>query len=338
MAASEPSARDTIWRMVNAFQDSMAIHVVATLGIADLLRDGPRSVADLASATGSDELALFRLLRALASTGIFAEGPDGRFRQSPLSELLRTDAPGSVRAWAMYVGRPYTWTTWGHFADSVKSGRPVFPDLFGTDLWTYRSTRPEENAIFDAAMTGISAAAAAAVAGGYDFSQLSRLVDVGGGRGELLAAILAANPDLRGVPFDQPHVVADAGELLQEAGVAERCEVVGGSFFEAVPPGADAYLLKSVLHDWDDPEAIAILRRCRAAIPPSGRLLVVERVVRPANEPDGTKLLDLHMLVMLGGRERTAAENAALLDQAGFRPGRVIPTSSPYSIIECAAA
>ena len=197
---------------------------------------------------------------------------------------------------------------------------------------------PEEAAIFDAAMTALSAAAATAVVRSYDFSGISLLADVGGGQGELLAAILVANPRLRGILFDLPYVVAGAPPVLEQAGVADRCEVVGGSFFEAVPAGADAYLLKTVIHDWDDAEAIAILRTCRAAMADGGRVLLVERLVRPANEPDPVKFADLMMLVMLGGRERTADDFRRLYAEAGVRLVHIIPTGSAYSIIEGAPA
>ncbi len=265
---------------------------------------------------------------------MFAEEPDGRFGMTPLAEYLRTDAPGSLRAWAAFIGRPHTWSTWAHLLESVKTGQAAFPKLHGTSAWEYRASRPEEGAIFDAAMTGLSALAAEAVVQGYDFSLLGTLVDVGGGKGELLAAILKANPDLRGVLFDQPHVVAGAGELLEEVGVAGRCEVVGGSFFEAVPEGADAYLLKSVVHDWDDAAATEILTKCRAAIHATGRLLLVERLVGPPNKPDPAKFSDLNMLVELGGRERTVEEFEELYAEAGFELTDVIETGSPYGIIE----
>jgi hypothetical protein len=266
MTADELSPRDTLWRMTTAYQVSQAIHVAATLGIADLLEPGPKRADELAEATGTHESALYRILRALASVGVFTEETDGRSGLTPLAEHLRTDAPGSLRSWAMFMGRPYVFASWGHLMHSAKTGEPAFPEVYGTTAWEYRAAHPEESAIFNAAMTGLSGAEAEAVVRSYDFSAINVLVDVGGGEGALLAAILAANPNLRGILFDQPHVVADAGPLLEQAGVADRCEVVGGSFFEAVPEGADAYLLKSIVHDWDDASAIEILRKCRAAM------------------------------------------------------------------------
>ncbi len=334
MSADEPSPRDALWRMTNAYQVSQAIHAAASLRIADLLEDGPKSADELAKDAGAHAPALYRLLRALASVGVFAEQADGRFGLTPPAEYLRSDAPGSIRAWAMFIGRPPTWSAWAYLPDSIRTGEPAFPKLHGTSSWEYRASRPEESAIFDAAMTGLSAGAAKAIAHGYDFSGIGVLADVGGGQGELLAAVLAANPDLRGILFDQPHVVASAEALLKQSGVNDRCEVVGGSFFEAVPEGADAYLLKSVVHDWDDAAATEILRKCRKAAKNSGRLLLVERVVRPGNEPDPAKFSDLNMLVELGGRERTAEEFGRLYAEAGFRLTEVTPTGSPYHIIE----
>ena len=335
MGPGEPSPRDALLRMINAFQASQAIHAAATLGIADLLEGGPKSADELAEATGAHAPALYRLLRALASVGVFAEQNDCNFGLTPLAEYLRTDAPGSLRAWAVQIGQTYFWRSWGHLLHGVRTGEPAFPELYGTSAWEYRAAHPEEAAVFNAAMTALSAGVVDAVVRSYDFSGIGVLVDVGGGHGALLAAILAANPALRGILFDQPHVVAGAGPLLERAGVADRCEIVGGSFFEAVPGGADAYLLKSVVHDWDDASAIEILRKCRAAMADAARrLLLVEFVVGPGNEPDPAKFMDLNMLVMLGGRERTADDFGRLYAEAGFRLTDVIPTGSPYHVIE----
>ena len=331
----ELSPRDALLRMTNGYQASQAIHVAATLGIAELLEEGSKSVDELAEATGTYAPTLYRLLRALASVGVFTEQSDGRFGLTPSAEYLRTDAPGSLRAWARLIGQPSFWASWGHLLHSVRTGEPAFPYLHGTNVWEHRAAHPEEGEIFDAAMTGLSAPVAEAVAQSYDFSRVGVLADVGGGEGGLLATILAANPALRGVLFDLPHVVAAAGALLKRAGLADRCEVVGGSFFETVPKGADAYLLKSIIHDWDDAAAIEILHMCRAAIADTGRLLVVEPVIQPGNEPDRAKFSDLNMLVMLGGRERTAEDFERLYAEAGFRLTSIVPTGSPpFNIIE----
>jgi hypothetical protein len=212
--------------------------------------------------------------------------------------------------------------------------RAAFPELHGTTAWEYRAAHPEEDAVFNAAMTALSAGVAEAIVQSYDFSGMDVLMDVGGGEGVLLAAILAANPALRGVLFDQPHVLAGANDLLERAGVADRCEVVSGSFFEAVPSGADAHLLKSIVHDWDDAATVKILRACRAAVAKTGRLLVVEPIIQPGNDPDPAKFSDLNMLVMLGGQERTADDFERLYAEAGFRLTDIIRTGSPMAVIE----
>jgi len=334
MSTDEPSPRDTLLQLTNAFRASQALYVAATLGVADLLEDGPRSVDELAHDTGTHAPTLYRLLRALASVGVFAEQPDGQFGSTPLAEYLRTNAPRSLRAWVMQIGQQYLWTSWGHLLHSVRTGEPAFPEQYGTTAWEYRQAHPEEDAVFNAAMTALSAGVVEAIVQSYDFSSMGVLMDVGGGEGVLLAAILAADPALRGVLFDQPHVVTGANELLERAGVADRCEVVSGSFFEAVPGGADAYLLKSIVHDWDDIATVKILRACRAAITNSGRLLVVEPIIRPGNEPDPAKFSDLNMLVMLGGQERTADDFERLYAEAGFRLTDIIRTGSSMAIIE----
>lgn len=319
--------------MINGFQISQALHVAATLGIADLLDGGPRSVGDLAESAGTDAPALSRLLRALASIGVFTE-IDGAFCLTPAAAPLRSGVPGSVRAWAMNIGQPYFWQSWGHLLHSVRTGEPAFPSLYGMSAWEYRQDHPDANAIFNAAMTDLSMGVVDAVVESYDFSGIDVLVDVGGGEGSLLAAILAANPALRGILFDQPHVVRSAGTLLEDAGVAPRCEVMEGNFFDSVPAGANAYLLKSIIHDWDDGSAIHILRTCRAAIAATGKLLIVDRVIQPGNDPDPSKYMDLNMLVMLGGRERTADDFGKLYAEAGFRLTRIVPTLSGFGVIE----
>jgi hypothetical protein len=334
MSSEEPSPRDTVLQMTNAFRTSQAIYVAATLGIADLLEDGPRSVDKLAEATGTHAPTLYRLLRTLASVGVFAEESDGQFGSTPLAEYLRTNAPRSLRAWAMQCGQRYLWASWGHLLHSVRTGEPAFPELYGTTVWEYRTAHPEEDAVFNAAMTALSAGVVEAIVQSYDFSGMGLLIDVGGGEGVLLAAILAANPTLRGVLFDQSHVLTGAKDLLERAGVADRCQLVSGSFFEAVPEGADAHLLKSVVHDWDDTATLKILRACRAAIADTGRLLVVEPIIRAGNEPDPAKFSDLNMLVMLGGQERTAEDFERLYAEAGYRLTDIIHTGSSMSIIE----
>jgi hypothetical protein len=336
MTQPKPSAE--LMRLVNGYQVSQAIHVAATLGIADLLKDGPRTSDDLAAATSTHPRSLYRLLRALAAVGVFHEDADRRFTLTPMGDCLRSDAPESVGPWAAFIGRSYYWDVWGHLLDSVQTGESSFPLLHGTNVWDYRSQHLEESVIFDRAMTANSRGVGDAVVAAYDFSRFRCVIDVAGGQGGLLAAIVAANPGLRGVLFDQPHVVARAEEVLRAAGVADRCDIVAGSFFEAVPEGGDAHVLKKILHDWDDATATTILQACRRAINPGGRLLIVEHVIAPPNEAPVAKFQDLNMLVSPGGQERTREEFAALFAAAGFTLTDVIPTADPASIIEGAPA
>ena len=320
-------------RLANGYQLSQALHVAAVLGLADLVGDGPRSSDELAEVAGAHPPSLYRLLRALASVGVFREEDGRRFAPTALSDLLRRDSPGSLHGWVEFVGRRAHWDSWACLVDSVRTGESAFRLRHGESVWDYRARDPEENAAFDAAMTAISNADRGLIAA-YDFGRFATVVDVGGGRGGFLASLLAAHPDLRGILLDQPHVVAGAPEPLRAAGVAARCELVGGSFFDAVPAGGDIYLLKNVIVDWDDAQATAILRVCRRAMPAAARLLVVQRVLAPGDAPDPATFGDLNMLVMVGGQERTAAEFAALYEAAGFRPPRILPTAAGVSLIE----
>lgn len=329
--AETPAER--LRRLVNGYQVSQAIHVAATLGVADRLRAGPQTSAELAAAVGAHAPTLYRLLRALASVGVFREEAGGRFGLTPLGECLCADAPESVAAWAAFIGQPYYWQAWAHLLFSVRTGANAFRHVHGTNVWGYRQRDPEAAVVLDRAMTELTRLANAAVLAAYDFGRFGCVVDVGGGQGALLAAILERYPALQGVLFDQPHVVSGAEPVLRAAGVADRCRVVGGSFFDAVPAGGDAYLLKSVLHDWADEPALAILRNCRRAVAADGTLLVIERLVGPLNEDPGAKFSDLNMLVSPGGQERTRAEYAALLAAAGFQLVDAIPTASGLYLI-----
>jgi predicted protein tyrosine phosphatase len=325
-------------RLINGYQVSQAIHVAAVLGIADHLREAPRSSDELAALTDTHPQSLYRLLRALAAVGVFHEDGERRFSLTKMGQSLRSDTADSIAGWASLIGRPYYWQTWGHFLHSVRTGDNAFRDLHGSDVWAYRSDHPEESAIFDRAMTALSRGTGAAVIAAYDFGPFDCIVDVGGGQGQLLADLLAARRSARGILLDLPHVVSRAEALLRGKGVAERCQIVGGSFFENVPAGGDLYMLKAILHDWKDEEAIRILRVCRRATKPEGRLLVIERVLGPPNEAADGKFSDLNMLVAPGGQERTREEFASLLAAAGFTLTRVIPTGTRHSLIEGAPA
>jgi len=335
----EPEEREerpaaALRRLVNGYQISQAIHVATVLGVADHLAAGPRSGDELAAATGSHPDALYRLLRALAAVGVFREEPGRRFALTPLGDCLRADAPLPVGPWAAFAASPSQWQAWGALLHSVRTGENAFRHVHGADVWTYRARHPEAGAAFDRAMTGMTHLGTEAVLASYDFSRFGTIVDVGGGHGLLLAAILAAHPAARGVLLDQPHVVAGAEEVLRGARVADRCTIVGGSFFESVPAGGDAYLLKQIVHDWEDPEATAILRACRQAIDPAGRLLVIERDLGGPNALPAAKLADLQMLVSAGGRERTRDQYAALFAAAGLRLAGVTPTVADLCITE----
>lgn len=289
-------------RLLLGYRVSQALFVVAELGVADLLADGPRTSSDLADAAGADPDALYRVLRALAREGVFEERAGRVFASTPLSDELR----GALGTHARYAGRPHQWATWGALEHSVRTGDPAFEHMLGEDPWTWRATHPEESARFDAWMSAHSGLQNDAIVLGFDFGGFAHVVDVGGGHGSLLRAILEANPSLRGTLFDQAHVVADAQPH-------ERMTVAAGSFFDGVPRGGDAYVLKQILHDWADADAVAILRNCAAA--GAQTVLVVERDL----ELHESAWVDLQMLVMFGARERTADEYAELFDAARLR-------------------
>ena len=325
-----------LMRLMTGFRASQAIHVAATLEIPDLLANGPRSSDELAEAADADPSALYRLLRALAALGMLEEDDERRFSLTPLGEPLRSDVPGSLHDWALLVGRPHVWRSWGHLEHSVRTGENAFRSLHGTDVWDWRAGEPEESAVFDGAMRALTGVGNSAILDAYDFGRFGTIVDVGGGNGALLASILGAHPDARGILFDQPHVVDKAGAVLEP--VADRAETVAGSFFESVPATGDAYVLKAIIHDWEDDEAAKILRNCRDAMPSGAKVLVIDRILAPPNEGAEGKFSDLTMLVMPGGRERTEAEFEVLFDRAGLRLGRVAPTRSGSAVIEAVEA
>jgi ubiquinone/menaquinone biosynthesis C-methylase UbiE len=320
-------------RIISGYWTSQAVYAAAQFGIADLLKDGPRSVGQLAEATGADADALYRLLRALASVGIFAEGESRQFSLTPLAEPLRSDVAGSKRALALMMGDEQ-FRAWSEIEYSIRSGKTAFEKVFGQPVFDYLAEHPDKARIFDAAMTGIHGRESNAILDAYDFSGIGVLADVGGGNGSQIAAVLEGHTTMRGILFDLPHVVERGRERIEAAGLAQRCTLVGGSFFDAVPEGADAYMLRHIIHDWDEERALAILRNCHRAMPADGRLLVVESVIPPGNEPFGGKFLDLVMLLIPGGKERTEGEYRTLFAQAGFELKRVVPTGTDVSVIE----
>ncbi len=347
----QPSAERRLAGMIGGYYLSQAIYVAARLGVADLLRDGPRTAGELAQASGTHARSLHRLLRTLAGCGIFAADEAGRFQITELAELLQSDVPGSLRAQALLLGG-LQYAAFGELLHSVQTGRPGFDRAFGMPLFDYLAANPESAQTFDAALAAFRSQATTALLEAYDFSGCKTLVDVGGGNGNLLSAVLARYPSMKGVLFDRPHVVEHARAALHAAVRQDRCALVGGDFFESVPVGGDVYLLRHILHDWDDDKAMRILKNCRRAMNPSpyplprdrgegrvsedrpGKLLLVESVIQPGNEPSLGKFLDVAMLALTGGTERTEPEYRELLEASGFRLARVVPTSADIDVIE----
>jgi 2-polyprenyl-3-methyl-5-hydroxy-6-metoxy-1,4-benzoquinol methylase len=322
---------DGLQAMVTGFRVSAVLSVAAELGLSDALVAGPRAVGDLAAAVQADEDSLNRLLRALVAVGVYAE-QDGLFENTSLGEGLLSDRPDSLRPLARTLQDPALWAAWGHLGHSVRTGENAFQALHGEDVWTHRQGNPTQNAIFNDTMAALSWSVAGAVAEAYDFSGLSSVVDVGGGQGALLEAVLARHEHLTGTVFDLPHVVA---KEPRSSALQSRWAAEAGSFFQAVP-SADAYLVKSILHDWPDERCVQILRNCAAALNPDGVVLVVELVLDRTGYEVDAALSDLNMLVLPGGRERTESEYAALFDAAGLRLARVVDTGTRMAILEAA--
>jgi hypothetical protein len=313
---------------------AQAMGAAAALGVADELACGPRSVAELAKATDTHPPSLYRLLRACADIGLLTEHGDRMFALTELGDAIRSDAPGSMRNLATWVGLPADRYTWAGLADSVRTGRPAFESAHGQPFFEYLRGHPDVLGVFDAAMSEVSAQLIPTLVAAYDFGRLGTVVDVGGGRGIMLAAVLAAYPGTRGVLYDWPDVIAGAGGPLDEAGVRDRCEIVSGDFFQSVPPGGDAYLLSGVVHAWDDGPASQVLAHCAAVMADGGRVLVVDEVLPEDGEPaPAAKLMDLNMLVLTGGRKRSEAEFAELFARAGLRLASVVPGGA-RSIVE----
>lgn len=330
------TTHDQMLRLLNGYQVSQALHVAAVLKISDELADGGKTLAELASAVDCDERSLGRLLRALVVLGVYAEDA-GRFETTELGDALRSDVPGTAHGWAVFLGEPSIWQAWGTLLHSIRTGENAFAALHGKPVWEYRAEHPEVLRVFDRAMTSLTGGVVDAVVGAYDFSRFTCAVDVGGGRGTLLAAVLSEHPKLHGVLFDQQQVIAGASEFLTDAGVADRVDVVGGSFFDEVPAG-DCYLLKSILHDWEDDRAEQILAVCRRGLSDDGTVLVIEHVLDDPRWAVVTAMTDLNMLVGPGGRERTEAEYAALFEASGLRLQQVVRTDSPVAILEAVPA
>ena len=325
-------------RMITGAWVAQAVYVAAQLGIADVIAaEGPRSPADLARRVDADADALYRVLRALAGVGVFAERADGAFALTPLAELLRSDVPGSLRAFAVMMGGEGVWRSWGEVLHAVRTGEAAFEHVFGMPLFDYYAANPAAARVGAAGLSARSATENAAIVAAYDFTAADNVMDIGGGEGSLLRAILGANPRLRGVLFEMPHVVELARQALAGASENDRCELVAGDFFTEIPRKASLLLLKKVVHDWTDERAVTILGNCRKALSNGGRLLLVENVIPARNEPSFGKWLDLLMLVYAGGRERTADEFRELLGTSGFEISQVIPTAASVCVIEAVA-
>ncbi|MGO9353129.1 MAG: methyltransferase [Mycobacterium sp.] len=324
--------------MIIAAWTSQAITVAAQLGVADALSNGPLPIEELAARVGADADALRRLLRALISKGIFVHRRDGRYELNSLAGTLRSDAPISMTWAAQFYGSAEQRERWTLMVDSIRTGSTVVPTLRGKESFDYFAGEPELAELFNQTMTSVSELTDGPVVAGYDFSAYSTIVDVGGGHGPLLAAILAGAPASRGVLYDLPGVVASAPSLLREHKVADRVRIAEGSFFDSVPSGGDAYILKNIVHDWPDDKAVQILRNVREAAGPGATVLLVELVIPKHKRDFPGKWVDLEMLLNLGARERTAAEYRDLLSQAGFQVTRVVQTASPLSVVEARAA
>ena len=332
----ERAAAAAVLRMIWGMHVSRAIYAVTALGIPDQLADGPVSCAQLARDSGAHEGSLYRVLRLLASLGVFSEAAPGSFRLTVLGSRLQSEAPASMRSWALMHGTVGGCQPFEHILHAVRTGQPGFEAAHGMPLFEFLAQHPQDAAVFDAAMLERTAAFAPSVAASYDFSDFRTIVDVGGGRGILLAAILARHGHLQGTLFELPSVAAGATAVLESARVGDRCTVIAGDFFHAVPAGADCYVLANVLHDWDDTRAAEILASCRNAMTRHGRVLIVERLI-PDEPTEAVPVLlsDINMLVLTsGGRERTNSEYRSLVEAAGLGLGRICPVTFPYGIIE----
>ncbi|MEK6233229.1 MAG: acetylserotonin O-methyltransferase [Planctomycetales bacterium] len=327
-----PAAR--LMQMIVGHWVTAAIYAATKLKLFDQLHPDAKDSDAVAEESGANPSAVFRLLRALASVGVVEEKEPRRFALTELGDLLREDHPQSMRGMALFQGAPPHWRGWGEFLHSVQTGESAFEHVHGKGFFDYCETDEEFSAHFNDAMTAMSAGAAASVLDAYDFTGIKRLVDVGGGHGFLIASILQRFPDLQGVVFDLPHVIQGTPSRLEAAGVQDRCETIGGSFLEEVPSG-DAYVLKHIIHDWDDEHSRTILTNIRGALDGDGKVLLIEAVIPPGNDPSLAKLVDLEMLhATHGGRERPEEEFAALFDSAGLVLSRVVPTQSQFSVVE----
>ncbi len=325
-------------QMGTAFWVSRIVFVAAELGLADLLADEPKSAADLVGDTGMHARSLHRLMRTLASLGVLTERSDGAFALTPLGEALKTGAPGAARSSILSLAGQWAWKAWEEFPHSVETGETAMQKAWGMPIFDYFAKHPQEASYFSEAMVGFHGEEPPAVAAAYDFSDFETIVDVGGATGNLLTTILARHPNPRGVLFDRPHVVRDAPAFIEERGLTDRLSIEAGDFFDTVPGGGDAYLLSHIIHDWSEDQCLTILGNCRNAMKSTSALLIIEMVLPAGDAPHPGKVLDMVMLALPGGEERTEQEYGALLGKAGFRLKQVVPTASAVSVIEAVPA
>ena len=332
MSEKKPTPRQQLVQKITSYWTSQSIYVAAKLKLADLVKDAPKTAVELAKATNTQPQALYRLLRALSSDEIFREDEQGRFHLTPMAECL-LDVHGSQRAVAIMMGDEH-FASWGELLYSVQTGKPAFDHLYKKPVFDWLSEHPEAAKIFDAAMTGFHGAETQAMIDAYDYAGVNTVVDIGGGNGTVLAAVLKRHPNIKGILYDLPGVIERAKKNLADQGLSSRVQTIAGSFFESAPPGGDTYQMRHIIHDWTDEQCHTILSHIRKVIPKDGRLLVIEMVIKPKNEPQMAKWLDLNMLVLPGGRERTEAEYRDMYAKAGFKLERVMPTPTEVSVIE----
>ena len=332
-SSPNPPPHVGIFQLIGGVHIAGAVSCLARLGIPDLVAGGPKSAGELAAQIGAQPRELYRLMRATASVGVLAEGADGKFSETPMSAVLRTNANPSLRSFAIMSGREWHGRGWSELEYCIRTGKQALDRVYGAPIFKYLEQNPEEGKIFNQTMTELSAIEGPAVADAYDFSGIGSIVDVAGGHGQMLATIMERNPQMKGTLYDMPYVVEGAknGPLKP---VMDRCSVASGDMFTTVPGGADAYIMKHILHDWPDAECVKILKACRNGVNPGGRLLVVDHVIRPGNDYHPGKFLDLQMLIFPGGCERTEKQFAELFAASGWKLNRVIPTRVPESIVE----
>jgi len=330
---SAPPAHVGILQMINGAYVAGAISCLAQLGVPDLIENGAKSADELAAQTGTRPDTLYRLMRATASVGVLAEGPDKKFSQTPMSAVLRTNARPSLRGLAIMTGREWHGRGWSRLEHCVRTGKPSIDEIYGMPIFEYFKRNPEEARVFDDAMTALSSIDGPAIADAYDFSSIRSVVDVAGGRGLLLATLMERNPHLKGTLYEMSHVLEGAKTGALKAHM-DRCTLCSGDMFDSVPSGADAYLMKHIIHDWPDGACVKLLKACRQGVNPGGKLLIVDCVIEPGNGFSPAKFLDLQMLIFPSGRERTEVEFRNLLEASGWKLSRIIPTAAADSIVE----